>query len=332
MELPSISIVIPTRNSEKTLERCLLSIVEQNYPKKKVKLMIIDAFSSDKTVKIAKGFGAEVWVNQRITGEAGKAVGAMIANGEIVAFIDSDNVLTSKDWLMKMIEPLKNDADVVASEPVYYGYSLKEPVIIRYCSLIGADDPISVYFGFYGRYSYLTRKWTSIPLHMHDNGSYYKVTLDSGIIPTMGANGFLIRAYALKKTKYYPYLFDIDIVYDLINLGFNKFARVNTSIFHLYAFSFTQYIKKTYRRIRDYYKYHGMGLRKYPWTKFSRIKLLKFLLGVLVVFPITRDAIKGYKRKPDTAWFLHWFICFLTVSVYGMKEFLSGFYLLRKKA
>jgi glycosyltransferase involved in cell wall biosynthesis len=328
--LPSISIVIPTRNSEKTLKSCLLSIAEQSYPKKKIRLMIVDAFSSDKTVKIAEDFGAEVLANQRITGEAGKAVGSRLANSEIVAFIDSDNVLTSKDWLMRMVEPLRNDSEVVASEPVYYGYSLKEPIIIRYCSLIGADDPISVYFGFYGRYSYLTGKWTDIPVRMHDNGSYYKVTLNSGIIPTMGANGFLVRAYALKKTQYYPYLFDIDIIYDLIDLGFNKFARVNTSIFHLYAFGFNQYIKKTYRRVRDYYKYHGMGLRKYPWTRFSKIKLLKLLLGVLGIFPMARDAINGYKRKPDTAWFLHWFICVLTAYVYAVKEFSSGFYLLRK--
>lgn len=152
MKLPSISIVIPTRNSEKTLERCLSSIVEQNYPREKIRLVIVDAFSSDKTIEISKDFGAEVLVNPRITGEAGKAVGAEAANGEILAFIDSDNVLTSRNWLARMINPLQKNGEVVASEPVYYGYSLKEPVIIRYCSLIGADDPISVYLGFYGRY------------------------------------------------------------------------------------------------------------------------------------------------------------------------------------
>lgn len=330
MELPSISLVIPTRNSEKTLERCLRSIMEQDYPREKIRLMIVDAFSSDGTVDVAKRFNAEVLYNPRITGEAGKAVGVEVASGEVLAFVDSDNVLASRDWLLKMIEPLTDDGEVVASEPIYYGYSFKEPVIIRYCSLIGADDPISVYLGFYGRYSYLTDRWTDIPICMVDKGLYYEVSLNSDVIPTMGANGFLVRTYALKKTNYYPYLFDIDIIYDLIDLGYNKFARVKTSIFHLYAFSFTQYIRKTYRRIRDYYKYHSIGLRKYPWTKFDRIKLLKFILGVLVIIPLVKDAIKGYKRKPDQAWFLHWLMCFLTMLIYVTKEFSSGFYLLRK--
>jgi glycosyltransferase involved in cell wall biosynthesis len=330
LDFPLISIVIPTRNSEKTLERCLHSIVEQDYPREKVRLIIVDAFSSDKTVEMAKFFNAEVLFNPGITGEAGKAVGVKAAKGEIIAFIDSDNILTSKDWLMRMTEPLRDDGEVVASEPIYYGYSLKEPIIIRYCSLIGADDPLSVYLGFYGRYSYLTGRWTDIPIRMLDRGSYYEVTLTPSVIPTMGANGFLVRACALKKTNSYPYLFDIDLIYDLIDFGYSKFARVKMGIFHLYAFTFTQYVRKTYRRIRDYYKYHNIGLRRYPWAKFNKIKLLRFLLGVLVMIPLVKDSIKGYKRKPDTAWFLHWFICLSTMLVYATKEFSSGFYLLRK--
>jgi glycosyltransferase involved in cell wall biosynthesis len=331
LRLPLVSIVMPTRNSEKTLERCLRSIVEQNYPREKISLIIVDAFSSDKTVEIAKSFGAKVLINPRITGEAGKAVGADAAKSEILAFIDSDNVLPSRDWLMKMVEPLMNNGDIVASEPIYYGYSLKEPIIIRYCSLIGADDPLTVYLGFYGRYSHLTSRWTDIPLNMHDSGSYYEVTLHPGVIPTMGANGFFVRTEPLKKTKYYPYLFDIDIIFDLIDLGYNKFARVKTSIFHLYAFNMNQYIRKTYRRTRDYYIFHNIGLRKYPWARFNMNKLLKFIFGIFVIIPLARDAIQGYKRKPDTAWFLHWFVCFLTVCVYATKEISSGFYLFKKK-
>lgn len=330
MDLPSISFIIPTRNSEKTLKRCLDSILEQDYPKRKMKFIIIDAFSSDKTLEIAKTFGAVVLFNPRVTGEAGKAIGVKFSNDEILAFIDSDNVLVSREWLLKMTEPIINNEEIVASEPIYYGYDRKMPVIIRYCSLIGADDPLSVYLGFYGRYSYLTGRWTDISLPTFDKGSYYEVTLNSGVIPTMGANGFLVRTNALKRTKYYPYLFDIDIIYDLIDLGCTEFARVETSIFHLYAFTFSQYMRKTHRRIRDYYKYHGTGVRRYPWTRFDKMKLAHFLSGILFVVPIVKDSVKGYKRKPDKAWFLHWFICALTASIYATREVTSGFYLLRK--
>jgi len=330
LELPSVSIVIPTRNSEGTLERCLLSIDEQNYPEDKIRLIIVDAFSSDRTIEIAKRFNVKVLVNPRVTGEAGKAIGVEAADRDIVALIDSDNVLTSKDWLVRMTEPFRDDAEVVACEPIFYGYSQREPFLIRYCSLIGADDPLSVYLGFYGRYSFLKDRWTDIPLKTEDRKSYFVATLDRKVVPTMGANGFLVSASAIKKTNFKPFLFDLDIIYELIDLGYNNFARVKIGIFHLYAFSLGQYLKKTYRRARDYYHYHRLKMRRYPWTRFNKLKLLKLTLSVLLVLPLVRDSVKGYKRKPDLAWFVHGIICFLTFATYGMKELVSGFYLLRK--
>lgn len=332
LRLPSISIVVPTRNSQKTLKRCLRSIAKQHYPKKKIELIIIDAYSTDKTIEIAKQFNVEIIRNNRITGEAGKAIGVDAAHGELILFIDSDNVLSSQNWILKMAQPLADNEEIVASEPIYTTYNAKEPIIIRYCSLLGSDDPLSVHLGFYGRFSYFKGRWTDIPLEIAEKNSYYEITLNSSLVPTMGANGFLIRASALRKTNYKPYLFDIDIIYDLIDLGYRKFARVKTDIFHLYAYTFTQYIKKTYRRIRDYYKYQRLGLRRYPWTKFSRVNLLKFIFNVMFIVPLFREAIKAYKSKPDVACFLHWFICFLTVLVYAVKEISSGFYLLRKSS
>jgi glycosyltransferase involved in cell wall biosynthesis len=327
---PSISMVIPTRNSEKTLERCLRSIVEQNYPRDRMEVLIVDAYSLDKTVELAKCFDAKILFNPRITGEAGKAVGAEAAKGELIAFVDSDNVLGSGDWLVKMVKPLQDDGQIVASEPIYYGYSLKEPIIIRYCSLIGADDPLSVYLGFYGRFSFLKGKWTDIPIKVDNRGSYFQVILDKEIVPTMGANGFLVRASALRRTNFKPFLFDLDIIYELVGLGYNSFARVKTNVFHLYAFSLGQYLKKTYRRVRDYYHYHRLEMRKYPWSQFNKLGLLKLVLSVLLILPLSKDSVKGYKRKPDFAWFLHWPLCFLTSAVYGIKELTSGFYLLRR--
>ena len=48
-ELPSVSIVIPTYNSAKVLGECLHSIVDQDYPKDKLEVIIADggSFSSN---------------------------------------------------------------------------------------------------------------------------------------------------------------------------------------------------------------------------------------------------------------------------------------------
>lgn len=332
MDFPSLSVVVPTLNSESTLERCLLALFQQEYPLENMELIIVDAYSEDDTVNVALRFGAKILYNPLITGEAGKAVGIEASNKEFILSLDSDNIIPSKDWLARMFEPLQANKEIVASEPLYYGYQRSHPTLIRYCSLIGADDPISVYLGFYGRFSFLKGRWTDLPIDFEDRLNYFEVKLNPDVvIPTMGANGFIVKASAIKKTNYKPYLFDVDIIYDLVRLGYDKFARVKTSMTHLFAYNFSQYIRKTYRRVRDFYHYHKLGMRKYRWTDFNKIKLLKLTLFTIVLLPLFRDAIRGYKRKPDTAWFLNWILCALALGVYGLKELSSGFYMLRQR-
>lgn len=48
--LPLVSIIIPTYNSEKTILRCLKSVLNQTYPN--IEIIVIDDFSNDNTVPI----------------------------------------------------------------------------------------------------------------------------------------------------------------------------------------------------------------------------------------------------------------------------------------
>lgn len=292
-------------------------------------MIVVDAYSRDDTVAIAKAFGAKILVNGRLTAEAGKTIGARAAEGELILFIDSDNVLTSSDWLTRMIEPLLRDGEIVASEALYYGYDRHQPSIIRYCALMGADDPLSVYLGFYGRYSLLKQRWSDIVLNCEEKGSYIRVTLRDGILPTMGANGFLIRRNVLRLLDNGPYLFDVDIAHGLVNLGHTDVARVRVAVTHLYAFGLSQYIRKTHRRIRDYYFFNRLGARRYGWQVFDKRKLLRLLLTALIISPLLVDSLKGYRRRSDVAWLLNWPIVFITFMVYGITEVSSGFHLLR---
>ncbi|HEY4953157.1 MAG TPA: glycosyltransferase, partial [Verrucomicrobiae bacterium] len=51
---PLVSIVVPTRNSEAMIGNCLESVRQQIYPK--IELIVVDGFSSDKTVPIARQY------------------------------------------------------------------------------------------------------------------------------------------------------------------------------------------------------------------------------------------------------------------------------------
>ena len=58
MSKPLVTIIIPTFNSEKTLQLCLESIRKQTY--KNIDVIVVDNYSTDSTVSVAKKYGAKV--------------------------------------------------------------------------------------------------------------------------------------------------------------------------------------------------------------------------------------------------------------------------------
>jgi len=291
--------------------------VEQDYPREKIEIIIADGGSKDKTLEIAEKFEVDkILHNPLRTGEAGKAVGVEAAKNEIILLQDSDNILNGRGWLREMVEPFE-DTSIVGAEPLYYTYRKEDSLITRYCALLGMNDPVCLYLGNYDRYSYVTGKWTELLVKTRDNGNYLLLELDERNIPTIGANGFLVRARALKKVKYKPYLFDIDVVYQFIMMGQNKFAKVKIGIVHLFANNVRTFVRKTYRRIRDYLFYEKNGMRKYPWKRQSRIRISKFAFYTLLIIPIVKDSVKGYKKMPDKAWLFHPLGCWLTFFTYS---------------
>lgn len=103
-----VSVIIPTKNSERTLERCLASTKNQNYPN--IEIIIVDNYSTDKTEKIAQKYG-EVYVKgaERSTQ---RNFGAEKAKGELLLFIDSDMELTSGVIAACVQEIIEKDKDI----------------------------------------------------------------------------------------------------------------------------------------------------------------------------------------------------------------------------
>lgn len=95
-----VSIIIPTYNEEKYLHACLSSILDINYPKDGVEIIVVDNGSTDKTVDIAMDFGAKILEDSSKNVSGLRNLGAEKATGEVLAFVDADCIV-SKDWLTK---------------------------------------------------------------------------------------------------------------------------------------------------------------------------------------------------------------------------------------
>lgn len=312
---PGVSVVIPTLNAEKTLTGCLKSIVEQAYDGT-IEVIVADGGSTDGTLGIARDYDCAVVGNPAKTGEAGKARGVASATCEIIALIDSDNILPSPDWLSRMTAPFE-DADIAGTEPISYEYRRTDAPLTRYCALLGMNDPLCYFLGNYDRCSALSGRWTGLDVDSSDRGDYLEVRLRADALPTMGANGFLVRKSLLDLVGIGDYLFDIDVIAELIDLGHDRFAKVKTGIVHIYGRGLGTFARKQLRRVRDFRYYEARGMRSYPWGRQKKIGVVRFCAYTVTVLPLLLQALMGYLKKPDPAWALHPPACMITLAVYA---------------
>lgn len=318
-KFPSVSVVIPTLNSERTLKSCLDSIKHQHYPGY-YEIIIADGGSSDNTIGIAKKFGAKIVSNYLKTAEAGKAVGAREAKGDLIAFVDSDNILISPNWIRRIVEPFTDDSEIIASEPVFFEYNRQDHWLTRYFALLGMGDPINLFLGNYDHFSNISGKWTELSIKYEEKKNYIVLILNK-ILPTIGANGFMIRSPQLKNYLGRDYLFDIDILKEIISKeGEIKIAKVKIGITHLFSGNVFTFIRKQRRRIRDLLYYRKKGMRQLQLDK-TRLfwGILKFIVATLIILPLLFQLTKGYLRKRDIAWLFHPLACWLTLYVYSWE-------------
>jgi glycosyltransferase involved in cell wall biosynthesis len=112
-----ISFIIPVRNDAAQLERCLRSIRSSAYPPDRLQILVIDNGSTDGSQSVADRLGASVVAmpNGRVAQLRNR--GAQLATGDVLAFIDADNEITT-GWIEGAAETLQ-DPNVGATGALY---------------------------------------------------------------------------------------------------------------------------------------------------------------------------------------------------------------------
>lgn len=96
MNKQTVSVIVPIYNAEKTLTRCLQSILNQTY--KQLEIILVDDGSIDSTYKICQSFAQK---DQRITvvqqanrgPAAARNHGLTLATGSFIQFVDADDFM-----------------------------------------------------------------------------------------------------------------------------------------------------------------------------------------------------------------------------------------------
>lgn len=117
-----VSIITVTYNSERTIERTILSVLNQTYFN--IEYIIVDGKSQDKTIDIVRKYRSEFGNRLTIISEEDKGIydamnkGIAKARGEIIGIINSDDWYES-NAVEKVVEALINNNNL---EGVYFGY------------------------------------------------------------------------------------------------------------------------------------------------------------------------------------------------------------------
>ncbi|MCL4399108.1 glycosyltransferase [Candidatus Parvarchaeota archaeon] len=108
-----ISVVIPTYNEENYIEDLLKSIKAQTY--NKYDIIVADS-SNDSTPSIAKKYGARVIKVPKTNIATARNAGIKKADGDIIALIDADYIL-SKDVFRRVVAAFDKNKKLVCVEP-----------------------------------------------------------------------------------------------------------------------------------------------------------------------------------------------------------------------
>ena len=115
IELPTISVVVPFKRSERAVLDCLQSIFDMRYPMEKLEVIVVDDSQDDATANlIRRQFPiARILRNCKPLGcDGSKQAGIDAANGDLVALTDADCTVPP-GWAQSIAKNLTNGTEVV---------------------------------------------------------------------------------------------------------------------------------------------------------------------------------------------------------------------------
>jgi glycosyltransferase involved in cell wall biosynthesis len=117
-----ITIVIPARNEETSIARCIESIFAALEGFNNFEIILVDSYSSDRTVEIAKKYSIRILRLQKHwprSPHAGRYLGAINSNSKYIFYLDAD-MAVHRDWIKIGLSTLEKDTNLAGVTGVLY--------------------------------------------------------------------------------------------------------------------------------------------------------------------------------------------------------------------
>jgi GT2 family glycosyltransferase len=135
--LPTVSIIIPTKDRLNVLATCLASIAKTAYPPEKIEIIVVDNNSTDaETLRFLAAAKTEGKIRllhdrqpfnfARINNRA-----AGVATGEVLLFLNNDTAADRSDWLRRLVAYIMQpDVGVVGAKLLYPNRSVQHGGVV----------------------------------------------------------------------------------------------------------------------------------------------------------------------------------------------------------
>src|ERR1700733_7814453 len=243
--LPRVTFVIPTLNAAAMLPACLRSIRNQDYPAEKIEIIIADGGSIDSTREIAKSFGAQIVDNPDRVAESGKRIALKSAHGGYVIFTDSDNEISSNDFVRLAVDALEKNPQALGLESYYPA----APGMYSFCAYLTETLHIS---------DPVTWMMCVNPILIEKRGEVERWTFPKNSLAfPLGANGFVFRKSDLDFINATEYFEDTHMALQLALAGKREWLRLTgRGVHHYVVRGVMDFLRKRRRQM-----YHFLSLK-----------------------------------------------------------------------
>ena len=273
-KLPTVSVVIPTYNSELVLGPCLDSIFKQKYPKDKMQVIVVDSQkTTDSTRKIAANYPVLILNNPKFLAEPGKTLGIKHSTGEMFFYLDSDAELVSDKWILDMVKPLIKDSSLAGSFTRFIPKASQTP-FNRYISY----NPLQLW----SMLAFVLPSIRSVTTEHHQGYDVIKINPRHTIPIGMGVYRKKWLDQVVKDPDKFNYV-DIAIPIHLAELGHDLFAYVPSAGFYHISENLWHQARRLKRDVVVTYL-PVVGERKFHYIDFKKpSELLKIVIWVIYV-------------------------------------------------
>ncbi len=114
--LPTVSVIIPMKNEEQYIAQCLQSVINQDYPKELIEVIVVDGGSNDRSSQIVKKLAEEhsnikLLGGPRVNCPAAMNTGIKDATGEFISKVDAHGYV-APDFLRISAKYLSKEANI----------------------------------------------------------------------------------------------------------------------------------------------------------------------------------------------------------------------------